>query len=437
MIKSCFLVVLLFSVLLRIKGLTSLTFWHDELWTAGYWAQAESLTQVWQHLFLPYEANLPLYPFFIFIWAKIFGSGELFLKLPSFIASVLAIPLIFQLGRKLYGDLEGLIASVLLCFLSIPLYVSQEARGYSFLLTLCLANLLARIMQKKKGWLLSGVLLCWLHYFGIIFLGLQGLMDLISQRKQAKSYLVFLLALLPLWQLIFFQLTHGPTLWAESIGVILQDISLWLFLTDYPWLSGLFSGILMLMIFIAFKKDLKSRQLSYLVLAPIVITLSIHLLVRPSFEERYLIIVLGPAFLLVARALALFYHRYKNFGWIPLVLCAPLAYGAWQLDVPEINPLPKIKNALNYIEKSDVCQKKLLVPNEQYKRLWSYYLPEYPTIKFINRAETRANDSFWYLGDSESEQDGEVQQNIEQDASVITRIARGESVLICYKTMRQ
>ncbi len=71
---------------------------------------------------------------------RFFGTSEYSTRLISILASILVLPLIFVMGKKLYNDWVGLLAVVLLTMLSFQHQFAVSARYYSllqFFFTLC------------------------------------------------------------------------------------------------------------------------------------------------------------------------------------------------------------------------------------------------------------------------------------------------------------
>src|SRR3989344_3043650 len=73
----------------------------------------------------------PLFFIIIWVWNKLFGTGEIFIRLPSVIFGVLTIFFTFQIGKKIHSKALGLLSSFLLAINPLHIYYSQEARMYS------------------------------------------------------------------------------------------------------------------------------------------------------------------------------------------------------------------------------------------------------------------------------------------------------------------
>lgn len=90
------------------------------------------------------------------------GESPLFVRLPSFTAGLLIIPMAFVVGTRFYNKPTGLFAASLVATSPILIDFSVNARGYTFIALITLALLyLGHHLQRKddtKKWLLVSVL---------------------------------------------------------------------------------------------------------------------------------------------------------------------------------------------------------------------------------------------------------------------------------------
>ena len=90
------------------------------------------------------------------------GESQMFVRLPSFIASLLIIPMTFVVGTRFYNKPTGLISASLVAVAPILIDFSVNARGYTIiaLITLMLFYLGHSLQHKDntQGWLLISVL---------------------------------------------------------------------------------------------------------------------------------------------------------------------------------------------------------------------------------------------------------------------------------------
>lgn len=74
----------------------------------------------------------PGYFALLWIWARIGGIGEIWVRLPSLILGVTTVWLVFLLGKELFNRKTGLFAALFMALAPLHVYYSQEARMYSF-----------------------------------------------------------------------------------------------------------------------------------------------------------------------------------------------------------------------------------------------------------------------------------------------------------------
>ncbi len=90
----------------------------------------------------------------MFGWTKIFGTSEFALRLPSALLGAASVPLIFLLGRRVYGPAVGLAVAVVLALHGFHIFWSQNARMYAtggFLSILATLLLLRLVYDRSAG----------------------------------------------------------------------------------------------------------------------------------------------------------------------------------------------------------------------------------------------------------------------------------------------
>ena len=89
-----------------------------------------------------HETNPPLYFVLGWLWAHVFGTGEVGLRSLSALAGTAVIPIAYLCGRELVSRRAGLVAAALTALSPFMIWYSQEAREYMLLALLCGASLL-------------------------------------------------------------------------------------------------------------------------------------------------------------------------------------------------------------------------------------------------------------------------------------------------------
>lgn len=167
-----------FGGALRLHSLGFDSFWLDETITMHFvstMSYVELLTE------LPkVQPHLPLYYVLLKGWIALFGTEEQAVRLLSACVSLLTIPLIYAVGKRLYGFQVGAIASILFAINPFQLYFAQEARMYALLAFLtvlsyyCLLNTLqAPTTPNAVTYTVTAVLLAYTHVYGFFIIAAQ------------------------------------------------------------------------------------------------------------------------------------------------------------------------------------------------------------------------------------------------------------------------
>jgi hypothetical protein len=168
-------VLILLAAALRLATLTEQGFWYDEAFTpvhvlhAGLGATLKSVVHS--------ENTPPLWYLLAWVDARVLGDGALALRLPSALAGIATVPVVWALGSELAGRRAALIGAALVAVNPLFVWYSQEARAYGlFVFSAALAMLcFARLLHQPSGtraalFALSGALALLSHYFAAFLL---------------------------------------------------------------------------------------------------------------------------------------------------------------------------------------------------------------------------------------------------------------------------
>lgn len=153
------------ALLLRLPRLLFEPFWYDETFTAAI--ANTSFDKFW--IALSGDVHPPL--FYLIAWAiSHFSRAEWALRLPSLVAGLVLIYVVYLLALELFNDKSlAKIAAVLIALLPAMIHYSAEAR-YPMLLALCISTAWLALLRDKL-WLftLAAIATAWLHAIGIIY----------------------------------------------------------------------------------------------------------------------------------------------------------------------------------------------------------------------------------------------------------------------------
>jgi mannosyltransferase len=226
---------------LRLSTLTLQSFWYDEAFTPVHVLHAGLGATL--HSVVHSENTPPLWYLLAWVDARIFGDGALALRLPSALAGIATVPVVWALGNELAGRRVALIGAAIVAVNPLFVWYSQEARAYglfvlmSALAMLCFVRALhAPTRGRLAAFACSGALALLTHYFAAFLLVPMALW-LLREKATRRAALPALGALalvgLALLPLISAQGGHG-TQWIGrwALASRLQAIPQY-FLTGY------------------------------------------------------------------------------------------------------------------------------------------------------------------------------------------------------------
>jgi hypothetical protein len=157
--------------------------------TRGLWIdEASSVTQAelsfhgMLHNLRTVDVHPPFYFAVLWVDVRVFGFGELAVRLPSIVAGVLLVPALYAAGRELYDRRAGLAAAALGVFAPQLVWYAQEARMYAFFMLFAVLAVWAqaRILRygRARDWALYTAVaaaLIWTQYFAVLLIAAQQL----------------------------------------------------------------------------------------------------------------------------------------------------------------------------------------------------------------------------------------------------------------------
>jgi len=328
---------------MRLYGLSVQSLWWDEL-VSWLFSSRDTLGEVLQEV--GRDVHPPLHSILLYFVEQYLGDSEFWLRLPSAIFGVLAIPSMYLLGKRLFGRQAGIWAAILTTTLMFPIYYSQEARDYALLFLFCVLGMFfwipilrAQVVPdeikpfSKTGCLLYGlvsVATIYTHHYGSIMVALQGLGLILAGQLSPKKalrviglYLPIVGLSIPIWMQAIGQY-HGNTLtWLSDPSFDLFTATYYTFFNRSELVKNLALVICLVPLFRLCVKSIKQRDASqfglrrsleiwvlvfWLVLPFCVGSLG-TLLLKPMITIRYLIVSAPAAYLLLARGISVISKR--------------------------------------------------------------------------------------------------------------------------------
>jgi len=149
--------------------------------------------------------HMPVYFYILHFWIKIFGESDVILRMLSLIFSILSIPAIYDLSKKIINDKLALIAPLLLAFNTFHIIYSTEVRMYSLIMLLSILSVKYLYDYLEKDNINSIIKLTAINFlmpyiftgsFVFIFAQIISVLLLFAKSRNLKNYLVSNLILL-------------------------------------------------------------------------------------------------------------------------------------------------------------------------------------------------------------------------------------------------
>ncbi|MGQ0832565.1 MAG: glycosyltransferase family 39 protein [Microthrixaceae bacterium] len=186
------------AFVLRLAGLRQ-SYFGDELFTYEI-ATRPDLDAVIEGVRSQLEVTPPLY--FILAWgARRLGDPLTWMRVPSLVAGVATVPLVYRLGVRTVGRSPALVASALFALNPLATFYSTEARAYALVTMLVTMSTLALLRALEtddwRWWAAFAALesaAMYSHYTSIFVIAAQGLWAVVLHRNRLRRLLVAHLA---------------------------------------------------------------------------------------------------------------------------------------------------------------------------------------------------------------------------------------------------
>ncbi len=181
------------------------------------------------------ESTPPLYYLLAWPWARVFGTGDGFLRSLPAVFGTLTVPVAYAAGARLATRRVGLVLAALVATSPLLIWHSQDGRAYSLLVLLSALSLFffARALDRRRGrdlaaWAVVSALALTTHYFAVFLIVAEaGWLIAKGERRRVLAAVAVVAvvgaALLPL---ALEQRAHGGASWfgERALGPRLGDV---------------------------------------------------------------------------------------------------------------------------------------------------------------------------------------------------------------------
>jgi hypothetical protein len=172
--------ILLLGTVLRLIHLNDLSFSNDEL-SAVWRCRYDSLGDVLRYGVKEGDMHPAGVQVFMWLWIKLGGNGEFWVRLPFVLSSMVATYFVFRLGKSLFDPFTGLLAAGLFSTLEYSLHLGQLARPYApgvmlvMMNAYCWTRIVLRHDARLKHYVFYGLTLAaaaYVHYYALVTLAI-------------------------------------------------------------------------------------------------------------------------------------------------------------------------------------------------------------------------------------------------------------------------
>lgn len=294
------------------------------------------------------DFNPPLYYFILHFWMKIFGEGEVAIRLLSFIFHLLLLLVVYKFAKLLKLSKLNTYYLIITTFLNpMLIYYAFEARMYSLLALLAAASMYFFLTRNWSLYVLASALGLWTQPFMAFVLLSQGVFLLVTRTLNLKyllSFAAILLLFFPWLPTIFFQFSRSGPMWMWPIDWTTVKTVLGNVFTGYegtPW--GLWNQmailsliILSLSLFVLQKSLTGNKKLlssSYQMILvwlflPVIVVLAISYF-KPIYVNRYIIFVTVAEVLITVVGISLIKNKPLRLILSTLYLILLVGFNVW------------------------------------------------------------------------------------------------------------
>lgn len=384
---------LLHTIVALILFVLSLGFHSQHLDFASY--ELDEAVHLW-FAQMPYETviekaaddpNPPVYNLIISSWVKQFGVHEASTRLFSAIVGSLAVVMMFLFGARNFGFRVGLFAALFFCLSPVQYRFTHMARPYALLMfavVLSYGFLLEWYRKPRKFrdgffYYLATSLMIYVHPTSVFNIPAQGLILLFGSKRSVKNLVVSVIPLASalltylIWFMVIPYFERSHQMWFQPPS--------W---SDIEYVLGVFYGnsyvlfvqvfALLLILFRRKKIDWTKSKLwlvSIWAIIPFVSSIGFSYLIKPIFQDKYILTVQPGMMLLLALSI-----EYSLGNWKLVKTTASLGVLILLGTSILFKPPPfggDWKGAVSYIQSGIEEEVAVIIEPEYEYRTFAYY----------------------------------------------------------------
>lgn len=297
------------SVKLQVMTQFSVSLWGDEGWAATLAVQP-----IWQIITkVAKDTSPPFYYLCQHLWMKIFGTSEVSIRALSFLFFLATAVTVYFIGKHLWDKKTGALAAALTFFNPFLFIYAFEGRMYAALLLTSTLSVYFFLKKHRLGFILATAAALYSHHFSIFVVFWEALWQLKrSWGKPIKEMILsfkdfFIVGLLyvPWLYPLYYQtsmVVGGFWLGKPTLATLADTIRKFLVGSgqETTRLAAWWAVVATLVLRKWPKDKEKSIFLIGWFLSPLLVTFLISQVMQPIFFDRYMLVAIPGAALLIA-----------------------------------------------------------------------------------------------------------------------------------------
>jgi mannosyltransferase len=413
------LLIVLLAFGLRLYLIDCQDIWGDEAFSI--WLSSQPLPEV---VAGGADTHPPLYPFFLYLWLRLAGSSSLAVRSLSACIGTLTVPVVYVLGRRVFGRATGGLAALLAAVSPALVYYSQETRMYGLVTLLTAASVYWALRAWRGGrdgilpymaYLLFTIAAAYTHYYAFFAMVAENLVVipfLLRHRAGLGRWLaaqvILVVAYVPWiavqsgflgskasarfgeWDLPTALRITGDTFAAFGAGLTVPSGVVWLI--TVPFLVALGAGLLFLS---RLRKSPQGWSGAWLVVAYLTLPLILAWVVNPImpfFYARYLLLVAPAFYLLAAWGVVAAGRLWRPLSAVGVLLLVGSVYGLHGYYGDDAYLKGRYGQMMAYVQAHARPGDGLVLANQLQRPIFEYYRPEGLDAYYFPRYEYPLHD---------------------------------------------
>jgi uncharacterized membrane protein len=364
----------------------------------------------------------------IILWAdiRLFGDSEFAVRLPSLVFGTALVPVLYGLGRDMFGRTTGLIAALIGAIGPAAVWYSQEARMYPLFMLLATLTIWAQLRAVRSGswkaWLAYSIVtsaLMWTHYFSALHVMVQQLafFALMWTKRGTpslkplfkgwlRSTLLIILLTAPVLVIPYAQFDNygnRDTVTLQANGAVEAGAPIYTAISNVAsamlgyhsaetmtqinalWPLGMLAALLAL----GRGRSRSTMLLAGLVVIPMAVLFVVGLERRDVFELRYFAQAVPALALLIARAITLAARRKRTIAAGVIAVCVVLGLALYAEQTADDNQrVYDFRSALTELNAQQQPGDLLLYEPFYLHPTVHYYAPDFTSYPLVTGLES-------------------------------------------------